>query len=186
MLLWPRKQEVSESPPVLLGFASLESGKDTEGRGWRHNLWDPRALLKFLGLEKDIALGHGLQELTLHPASCVPGPWLVLLSWGHKKALKPLIPGFTMASQVKGVLLFSNLVCVCVCALGQVQALWRSEDGFVESRVPWVMVVKLVSWWQALSSADPSTGLVCFIKPGSPAANAGLKFPRKLRLTLNT
>lgn len=103
---------MSESPPVLLGFASLESGKDTEGRGWLHSLWDSRALLKFLGLEKDIALGHGLQELTLHPASCVPGPWLVLLSWGHKKALKPLIPGLTMASQVKGVLLFSSLVCV--------------------------------------------------------------------------
>lgn len=79
MLLWPRKQEVSESPLVLLGFASLESGKDKEGRGWLHrvrtscwdlsfSLWDPRALLKFLGLEKDIALGYGLQEL--HPAPC--------------------------------------------------------------------------------------------------------------------
>lgn len=97
MSLWPRKQEVSESPLVLLGFGLLESGKDKEGEvgitepascGVLFQLVGPRSLL---GLEK--GLGVWTSKAGLCPASCGPGPWLVHLSWGRKKALKLLIPG---------------------------------------------------------------------------------------------
>lgn len=131
MLLWPRKQEVSESPLVLLGFASLESGKDKEGRGWLHRaslllgslfqLVGPRCLTQVLGTRE----GHCLRLWTSRadPAPCQLCAWALAGAsrLGTQESFKTTdtwTPQYRV--KLKGFCCFQTYECVCVCVSSEV------------------------------------------------------------------